>query len=295
MIDIVDPDRPPLSRDPPREPLADRDLHPPLDLLLDPLRRTRTQRHARLVEQQDRRRIGPQDLRDPLQQLTQQLLLRQIRQRRISNALQRPQAAIGRLRLHPCPPLLLVERGVLDRDRHPIGRQLQQITLIIGEQPSLQAAHMQHPQHPILRQQRNPQQRADPLLAQDRIQDVGMIDIVDPDRPPLSRDPPREPLADRDLHPPLDLLLDPLRRTRTQRHARLVKQQDRRRIGAQDLRDPLQQLTQQLLLRQIRQRRIRDALQRFEHLPAGLEAEARGALGDVRHARIIRAPRAPRS
>ena len=77
-------------------------------------------------------------------------------------------------------PALLVERGVLDRDRHPVGRELQQITLIIGEQPTLQAAHVQHPQHPILRQQRNPQQRPDPLLAQDRIQDVGMIDIVDP-------------------------------------------------------------------------------------------------------------------
>ena len=50
----------------------------------------------------------------------------------------------------------------------------------------------------------------DALLAQDRVEDVRVVDVGDIDRDPLSGNPAGESGADRDPHSALDLLLDPL-------------------------------------------------------------------------------------
>ena len=103
-----------------------------------------------------------------------------------------------------------------------------------------------------LDQQRHAEQRADPALAQDRVEDVGVVDVLDRDRAPLGRDPAREPAPHRDPDALLDLLLDALaRRVATSVSPVLVEQQERGRVGAQDLRDPVQQLVQQLVRRQV--------------------------------------------
>ena len=79
------------------------------------------------------------------------------------------------------------------------------------------------------------EQRADPLLAQDRVEDVGVIDVGDEDRDALGRDPAGEAPADRDPHAALDLLLDPLGRARDELLRLLVEQQNRDRV---DVRAP---------------------------------------------------------
>src|SRR3712207_8287258 len=48
--------------------------------------------------------------------------------------------------------------------------------------------------------------------AQQRIEDVGRVDVGDRDRPAFRRDAPCEAAPDGDPHALLDLLLDPLRR-----------------------------------------------------------------------------------
>ena len=62
---------------------------------------------------------------------------------------------------------------------------------------------------------------------------------------PLGRDPPREAAPDRDPHALLDLLLDPFGGGRHERLAGLVEQQERGRVRAEGVRDPVEQLLQQ--------------------------------------------------
>ena len=76
----------------------------------------------------------------------------------------------------------------------------------------------------------------------------------------------------------LDLFLDALGGAGVQRVA--LEQQDRDGVDVQDLGDPLQQLLQQLLLRQERERGVGDPLQRLEHPPLRPRPRQRG--GDVR-------------
>ena len=171
---------------------------------------------------------------------------------------------------------------MLDRDRHPVGRELEQITLIIGEQPT--AAGCPRAARPA----------PDPPRATAPPATTGSPSRARSDsRCPHDRHRRsvigRRSAAIRPANPLPTGICTP-RSTSSSipfaaRARNVTPVSSSNRIAAvsdpQDLRDPLQQLTQQLLLRQIRQRRIRDALQRFEHLPAGLEAEARDALGDA--------------
>ena len=129
MVDVRDEHRAPLGGDPPGEAMPHRDPDPLLDLLLDPLRGAGAQHAAVVVEQQDRRRVRPQDVGDPLEQLVQQVLERQGGQRRVGDPLDRLQHAERALGVQPREPFLLVELGVLDRDRGAVGRQLEQVAV----------------------------------------------------------------------------------------------------------------------------------------------------------------------
>ena len=126
-------------------------------------------------------------------------------------------------------------------------------------------ADVQHADHVALGQQRHAQQRADAALAQDRVEDVGVVDVGDRDRAPLGRDAAGEALAERDPHARLDLLLDALRRRRHQLARALLEQQEGRRVRVQDRRDAVQQRVEQLVERQVAERRVGDALDRLEH------------------------------
>jgi hypothetical protein len=106
--------------------------------------------------------------------------------------------------------------GFRHRSHEPIhelqGRR--RIAILEAECPRRQRAHVQHADQITLHHQRQPEQRADALLPQDRVQDVGVVDVGDEDRHAFGGDPAREPLADRDPNPLLHLLLDALRSPR---------------------------------------------------------------------------------
>ncbi len=72
----------------PAKPSADRDPHPGLDLLLDPLGRTGDQLVALVVVQQDRHGVDPQDVLDALQKLSEEVLQSELGQRRIAEPVQ---------------------------------------------------------------------------------------------------------------------------------------------------------------------------------------------------------------
>jgi hypothetical protein len=152
----------------------------------------------------------------------------------------------------------------LDRGRGPVGGELQQVGVGRDEQARRQRADVQHTDHVALHEQRDAEQRADALLAQDRVQDVGVVDVLDRDRAPLGRDPAREPAADRDPHALLDLLLDALGGGGHERVAALVDQQEGGGVGVQDLGDPLQQLVEQRVQRQIGEADVGDPLEGLE-------------------------------
>ena len=94
------------------------------------------------------------------------------------------------------------------------------------------------------------EQGFDALLAQDQVEDVGVVDVGDRDGAALGGDAAREAAAEGDAHALLDFLLDALGGTGVQRLA--LEQEDRDGVDLHDVGDPLQQLLQQVLLRQVR-------------------------------------------
>ena len=142
---------------------------------------------------------------------------------------------------------------------------------------------MQHADDAALHEERDAEQRLDALLAQDRVEDVGVVDVGDGDRAALGGDPPGEAAADRDADALLDLFLDALGGARVQRVA--LQQQESHRVDLQDLGDPVHQLLQEVLLGEEGERGVGDPLQRVEDLavaaacPATLDGCAAAAPG----------------
>ena len=68
---------------------------------------------------------------------------------------------------------------------------------------------MQHAEDVAADEERHPQERLDPLLAQDRVEHVGVVDVLDDYRMSIRRDPAGETLPDRDANTLFHLLLDP--------------------------------------------------------------------------------------
>src|SRR5919202_79796 len=96
--------------------------------------------------------------------------------------------------------------------RRPLGYPLEQVDVVGCEGAVRQRPHVDDADHFAAHGQRNPEQRLDPLLAQDRVEDVRAVDVVDHDRGRLRGDPAGEAPAERDADAALHLLLDPLRR-----------------------------------------------------------------------------------
>ena len=103
-----------------------------------------------------------------------------------------------------------------------------------------------------------------------------MLEVGDGDRAALGGDAAREAAAERDAHALLDLLLDALRGARV--YGIALHQQDRHGVDVEGLRHAFEQLLQQLLLRQVGERRVRDPLQRLEPPCRGLRGLARDSL-----------------
>ena len=113
---------------------------------------------------------------------------------------------------------------------------------------------MQHADHLALEEDRDAEERADSLLPQDRVQDVGVVDVRDEDWPPLRGHAPREATPERNPHTGLDLLLQSLGHPGHQVPA--VQQQNGGGVGPEDRAHADEELAQQLLERQACERRI---------------------------------------
>ena len=135
--------------------------------------------------------------------------------------------------------------GALDRRRRARGGHLQHREVVLAERPRLQRADVEHADQLALDDQRDPEQRLDALLAQDRIEDVGVVDVGDEDRDALGRDPAGEALAERNPHAALDLLLDPLGGAGDELLRGDVEQQDRDGVDRERLLDADQELVEQ--------------------------------------------------
>jgi hypothetical protein len=120
---------------------------------------------------------------------------------------------------------------------------------------------VQHAQQPALDHQRNAQQRADLLLVQERVDRVARPQVPHDDRTLLGGDTAGEALADRHAEAALDFFLEAARRARNQLVRLLVEQEDRRGVGGQDLRDPVQQGGEQPVQVQVSQRSLCDPLE----------------------------------
>ena len=151
-------------------------------------------------------------------------------------------------------------------------------------------------------EQRHAEHRLDPLLAQDRIEHVRVVDVVEDHRLPLGGDPPGEAAADRDANALLDLFLDPDRRPRDELVGRLVEQEHRARVRLEDVADSRQQHREQLVELEVRERRVGDRLHVLEPLPRlgapprrRVRARSRSPHGRRRAATAPRRPRRSRA
>ena len=228
VIDVGEDHRLPLGRDPAREAAADRDANALLDLLLDPNRGSCDQLVGSLVDEEHRARVRFEDVADAREQHGEQVVELEVRERRIRDGLHV---------LDPLPRSALRLEGpcMLDCDRCPVTGELQQLHVALVEHPVRQRPDVENAEHAAADEQRNAEHRLDPLLAQDRIEHVRVIDVIEDHRPPVRCDAAREAAADRDANALLDLLLDPDRCPRDELVRLLVEQQDGARVDAEDL------------------------------------------------------------
>jgi hypothetical protein len=169
---------------------------------------------------------------------------------------------------------LLFGQAADDGERRAVAGALQELLVLVVEGPLLAGAHVQHAHHAALHQQRDAEHRVKPLLAQYRVHDVRFGQVQDADGASRRRDAAGEAASDRDAHAALDLLLEALGGASDQRRIVVFEQEDRGGVHAEDPDHALEELREQGLQRQIRQRGIGDALEITE--PIGGDARFHG-------------------
>src|ERR671910_449417 len=157
-----------------------------------------------------------------------------------------------------------------DGERRPVRRALKELDVLVVKRSRGQRAHVQHPDHASLHEQRHAEQRAEPLLAQDRVDDLELVDVEDANRPAGGGDAAGESAPHPGAHPPPDLLLEALRSPGDECCVVVLEQEDCRGVHCEDRHDAGEQLLEELLHRQVREGGIRDALEVTE--PVGGDA-----------------------
>src|SRR5438105_10841350 len=194
VVDVLDRHRPPLLGDPACEAQAEWDPHPALDLLLEPFGGPGHELAGGLVEHEERGRVRLQDVADSGQELVEQRVERQVRERRVRDEEELLQPLVRRV-------LRLVKTAVVDRKRRSVGGPLEELDLLGREDAWAQRADVHDTEYAPARDQRGAEERLDPFLAQERIQYVGVVDVLDRQRPALVGDSACEAPAERDPHP----------------------------------------------------------------------------------------------
>jgi hypothetical protein len=124
-----------------------------------------------------------------------------------------------------------VNARALDRDRDAVGDELEELGVTISEQTRDERADMKDPDRFCSDEQRHAEHGLDPLLTQDRVDDVGRVDVIENSRAACSGNSPCKAATEWDPHTLLDLFLDPDRGARDELDARFIHQQDRARIA----------------------------------------------------------------
>jgi hypothetical protein len=157
------------------------------------------------------------------------------------------------------------------REGKSIRHQLQQLHVAVREPVRADRADVQHTERGSLDDERDAQQALDALVDEDAIGHCALADLVEDHGRALGRHPAREPRPDRDPDALAHLLLQPGGGRRDQLSPGGVEQQDCSRIGVQDLLRAIEELGEQLLELQVRQRRGSDRAQTPQLLGRVLE------------------------
>ena len=127
--------------------------------------------------------------------------------------------------------------------------------------PELERPDVHDPDQSSAGDERHAEHRPDAFLAEDRVHDVGAIEVFDLDRRDLGGDAAGKSLADRDADAALDLLLEAFRRARYELRAGVVEQEHRARVGVERVAHTGEQLVEQLVELEMRKCRIGDLLE----------------------------------
>jgi hypothetical protein len=228
-----------------------------LDLLLDADGGAGDELLPILVDQEDGTGVGVEDLTDARQQHLQQLVELEVREGDVGDRLQALEA-------RPRGALRLEQARVVDRDGGPVARALEQLDVVVAEDSGRERPDVQYAHHLVVRDHRDAAERLDPLLPQQRVEDVGVVDVVEDDRPPVGGDSAREALPERNADAALDLLLDADGGAGDELALPRVEQQDRARVRRQEIVDSLEQRAEQLLELQVDQRGVGQRLKTRE-------------------------------
>ena len=256
VIDVGQPDRPALGRDPAGEALPQRDPDALLHLLLETDRRAGDELAPLGVDEEDGDRIDAEDRADPFEELGEQRVELEMGETGVDDRLHV-------LDPHPRRPLRVERLRVGEPDRDTVGRLLEQLHIVPAEVALLQRAHVDDTDRPAVDDQRDTDQARDPPAADQWVEHVRVLHVGEHDGPQLRGDPSGEPFADRDAEARLQLLLDPDGRVGEELVALLVEQQDRAGVGGEEGAGAVEHVARPLGA-VIRECGVRDGLQAVE-------------------------------
>jgi plasmid stability protein len=251
-----------LGRDSPRETGAERDSNVALDHFLETDGGAGHELVGLLVANQDGGSIRDQDVADSGEELLEELVESEVRKGGVGDDLD-PLEPVASL------PLDLVEPRVLDRDRGPIGGELEQIHVVGREIAWRQGSDVQDAEHVAPHDERHADHALDALLAEERVQDVGVLDVVEDDRPSLGCDLAGEAATDRDPDAALDLFFETDRGAGHELLSLLVEEEDRHGVGFEDVADSPQQLSKEIVQLEVRECGVGDNLESPKALRIG--------------------------
>jgi hypothetical protein len=254
VVDVGEDHRFADGCDPACEPAADGDANTSLDFFLDPDRRASDQLVSSLVDEQDGTRVRFEDVADPRQQHGEQVVELEVCEGHVRDGLHVLDPLSG-------VPLRFECSGVLDADRRSVGSELQQLDIVCVELSVLEHPDMEHPEHLPRGEQRDAEHRFDAFRAQERVQHVRVVDVIEDDGPPVCGHASRKPAAERDANALLDLFFDPHRRPSNQLIRRRVEQQHRARVDAERLARAQEERRQERVELEVRECGIRQRLE----------------------------------
>ena len=182
---------------------------------------------------------------------------------------------LGRFGVVPCALLGTEQPRPSDGRRDPIRHQLEEAGVVGREAARGQTADVDDADAPAVQHERRAEEGAEPLGPEDRAHNLHGADVVDDHRDAPGRDGPRDPASKRDPHVELHFLLEAVGGAHGQLGSLFVQQEDDDRVGRQGLPNPSQELREQIVEAEVRERGVRDALHGTDLVGRRLERPAR--------------------